>query len=37
VYIYLHTVSSSYMLVFDNNRVIRYTGGDDVKGGVGRA
>jgi len=30
-------MSSPYLLVFGNDRVLRYTGADDVVGGIGEA
>jgi len=34
-YIYeFHTINSPYLLVFGDDRVIRYTGADDVAGGT---
>ena len=35
--IYFDIVSPPYLLVFDDDRVMRYMGVDDVAGGVGEA
>jgi len=32
-----YTVSSPYLLVFEDDRVLRYTWADDVAGGFGEA
>jgi len=37
VYIFIYTISSPYLLVFGDDRVIRYMGVDDVAGGSGEA
>jgi len=34
-YVYIYVVSSLYLLVVGDDRVIRYTGADDVSGGAG--
>ena len=37
VCVFLYTISSPYLLVFGDDRVIHYTGADDVARGVGEA
>jgi len=36
-YVYIYIVSSPYLLVFGDDRVIRYTGANDVAGKAGEA